>query len=235
LKDHVHKLPSESAAFLRSQESSVRHLQQLYTIVSGLALSDAISTIFRGDIKGDDWYPVLALLAAFVATLIPFFHGAMRHLDDAYLIDEAAPQAKPVSLAVDFFFLFIEGLILFLLAHWLLSPDRFVGFVIALLVVDIVWAVTFHFLSPETRRVSVELQLLFHSPASSDIAQMQWVINNLLFIPVIAVTWWISSSVLDIRSDALALVLAPVIIARTVFDYRKSWAFYFPGPDPRSG
>ncbi len=124
---------------LAKQESSVRHLQLLYTIVAGLALSDAIGALF-GEQAADDAsaWQLLPLLIAFVVTLIPFFHAALRHLDDAYLIDPTAHQVKRGALAADFLFLFFEGCLLFALAHRLEAERVFLGLFSVLLVVDIV-------------------------------------------------------------------------------------------------
>lgn len=227
--DTVSSSPTPTA-FLQKQESSVRHLQQLYTIVSGLALSDAISTIFREDTLREEWLPVLSLLLAFVATLIPFFHGAMRHLDDAYLLDESAFKIRPAGLAVDFFFLFAEGLILFALAHWLGSPDHFISAAITLLVVDIVWAVISHLMSPHTQLASVEPRLLFRSPRRSGITHLQWVTNNSFFVLILTGVW-ATSAAFNVSDSSFAVLVALTMILRTARDYHRSWSIYFPSPE----
>src|SRR5215208_6828429 len=70
----------------RQHESTVRYLQELYTIMVAVALPVAITRMFDERQESAPFrLEVLPLLVTFVATLIPFFHGTLRHLDDTYV------------------------------------------------------------------------------------------------------------------------------------------------------
>lgn len=216
------------ASTLAKQESSVRHLQQLYTIVAGLALSDAVGELFRSGSGVWQGNTTLVLLVAFVVTLVPFYHGALRHLDDVYLIDVQGHQVRRAGLAVDFVFLFVESCLLFAIAHRLADPERFFLLFVLLLVVDIGWAVAQHFAAPQSRRVAAELQLLFRSPRSSFVAPMIWAQNTLLFVNLLLTCWSIVDPWLGLEKMGSAILVAVLAVARTINDYRRSWDFYFP-------
>jgi hypothetical protein len=214
---------------LAKQESSVRHLQTLYTIVAGLALSDAIGWLFREDrLGGQSVWDLAPMLVAFVVTLVPFYHGALRHLDDNYLIDQSAHEVKATSLAVDFVFLFLESCLLFVLAHLIDRTDIFLLLFLGLLVVDIVWAVVFHVTSPTSRRATTELALLFTSKDKHLGAQLKWTANNLMFVVIGGAAGAIFVWGGDVASEWERVVIMIVAVLRTINDYRISWDFYFP-------
>ncbi len=217
-----------SRSSLAKQESSVRHLQQLYTIVAGLALSDAVAQLFGGDAGGWNRGTGLLLLLAFVATLIPFYHGTMRHLDDVYLIDAMAHEVRRVGLAVDFVFLFAESCLLFAMAHRLDDPPRFFLFFVVLLVVDVAWLVGGYFAALDSRRAAIELQLLFRPRRGHLIAPLVWAKNNVLFIALALGAWLVGRRWVTLDGTASAALVALFALARTANDYRLSWDFYFP-------
>lgn len=218
---------------LARQESSVRHLQALYTIVAGLALSDAIGWLFReGRTGGPGPWELLPLLVAFVVTLVPFFHGALRHLDDSYLIDPAARTVKRGALATDFVFLFGESCLLFALAHRMDRAGAFLALFALLLLVDVAWAVAFHLATPTSRRRTPDVRALLSPRGENPIFQLRWAANNVAFLLVVG-CW---AAVLGVGPDAnphlqRAATMA-IAVARTASDYRVSWDFYFPpAPD----
>jgi hypothetical protein len=224
------RITEKTRPSLAKQESSVRHLQQLYTIVAGLALSDAVGQLFRGDAGGWNETTGLLLLAAFVVTLIPFYHGAMRHLDDVYLIDAAADRVRRVALAVDFAFLFAESCVLFAMAHQLANPPRFFLFLVLLLVVDVAWLVGGYVAAQPSHRLAMELQLLFRPRRGQAIAPLVWTKNNLFFIALAIVASLILRLWPGLDEAPSAALLTLFALARTANDYRLSWDFYFPSP-----
>lgn len=228
---------SHSDTFLRKQESSVRRLQSLYTIVSGLALSDAVATLVREDIQGQEWIATISLLIAFVITLIPFFHGAMRHLDDVFLIDPDR-RLKTTSLAVDFGFLFLEGLLLFLLAHWIVEPERFFWALPALLVIDVVWAIVTHIHSNQREGDRSRRGRTLVVEILTAIQVAKWAMINIVCIGVL-IALVVLRLVVDRYSSASpslivqgsAVLIGATAVARTVVDYAHSWNFYFPSQE----
>lgn len=213
---------------LAKQESSVRHLQQLSTIVAGFALSDAVGQLFRGDTGSQHGSVGLLLLAAFVVTLISFYHGAMRHLDDVYLISASAHEVRRAGLAVDFAFLFAESCVLFTMAHRLGDPPRFFLFLVLLLVVDVAWVIGGYVAAPPSHRLTMESQLLFRLPRGQFFAPLTWARNNLLFIALALGAWLLHRRWSGLDEAPIAVLLTLFALARTVNDYRLSWDFYFP-------
>src|SRR5690349_19220544 len=92
------------------REKAVKSLVALYTVVMGVALSLAVRGLIdeRGGLETVT-LPDLLLFVAFVGTLFPFFHGALRHLDDAYVENKNA-NVREGALVVDFVLLFIHAL-----------------------------------------------------------------------------------------------------------------------------
>jgi hypothetical protein len=206
--------PEESMESARV--SSMRHLQTLYTVVVGIALTVALEDITKTDggqvplIKSMD--PVL-LLIALIVTMLPFYHGALRHLDATY-IERDARHLRSFALLADFVILFVEGCLFLLIARQLGNPHWFaIGFA-ALLAVDIVWSIVAHF--------------EFTHPVA-DKAEWKWAQNNTAALLVLGCyltagklmtgSWvghWLAGGVLAIS------------LARTIVDYARSWRFYYP-------
>lgn len=196
--------------------SSMRHLQTLYTVVVGIALTVALEDITRTDggqvplIKSLD--PVL-LLIALIVTMLPFYHGALRHLDVTY-IERDARNLRSFALLADFVVLFVEGCLFLLIARQLGNPQWFALGLAALLAVDIAWGVVAHF--------------EFTQPAL-DKPEWKWVQNNTAALfsigcyatagKLISGTWsghWLAGGILSIA------------VIRTIVDYARSWRFYYP-------
>jgi len=172
------------------------------------------------------------MLIAFVVTLIPFFHGALRHLDDNYLIDEGVHRVKRTALAVDFGFLFTESCLLFALAHRIDQTNVFFLLFLTLLTVDIVWAIVFHLTSSIDRRPISELVALFSPKGHNLVAQLTWAANNLRFVAVIGVVGPFILWGIDHQPAVARFAVMTLAILRTTNDYRMSWDFYFPPAQP---
>ena len=122
-----------------ARHSAVKHLQDLYTVVVGLGLTLAITklidlTTTLNAISMERF----ATFLVYVVTLIPLYHGSLRHLDAAYLETKVRP--KYGILMLDWGLLFVQSCLLLGLA--LLTPrfgDFVKGFII-LLAFDCSWA-----------------------------------------------------------------------------------------------
>src|SRR6185437_11887329 len=117
----------------KKMENSVRSLSNLYTVIIGVALSLAVVKLVEGGtgLKAAT-IPSILLFAAFVVTLLPFYHGALRHIDDAYIESEGA-NIKDGALVVDLILLFIHGIVFVVLALLIAIPDEFAWVLIVLL------------------------------------------------------------------------------------------------------
>jgi lysylphosphatidylglycerol synthetase-like protein (DUF2156 family) len=141
-------------------------------------------------------------------TLVPFYHGAERHLEDAY-VDNPREGANPRRLLFDFAILFIEACVLLGAAAVVRYPQALLVALIALWVVDIVWGLT--------ARVVFQLR--------DEV--MTWALINSVavigFSLLLVVAW-----TTDVGDVVLGLLLLATSLIRTIADYRSSWSFYFP-------
>ena len=155
-----------------SRVSSVKHLQTLYTVVVGVALTVAledISATAPGQISLLSSVDAVLLLVAFIATLLPFYHGALRHLDVTW-IEKEGRDVKSGALLADFVILFIEGCLFLLIARQLSSPFHFGVGLASLLAIDVIWGVVAH---------------AAFTQHGADKAEWKWVENNVVAVVVI--------------------------------------------------
>src|SRR5215218_1845525 len=151
---------------------SVDTLKQLYSVVIALALTEAIvSLVTRTDTGVTVHYAALPWFVALVVTLIPFHHGAMRHLDDAYVFDPVR-HPKPTFL-LDYLILFTEAGTLVWLGLVLTSPQAFLSGYTLLLIIDVFWAVATRFLTNSFEKVQY------------------WLYTNIATLLVIALFHWV--------------------------------------------
>src|SRR5215218_1854450 len=89
-------------------KESVNTLKQLYSVVIALALTEAIvSLVSRTDTSVTVHYAAVPWCIGLVFTLIPFHHGAMRHLDEAYTFPTV--RYRKWTFLVDYLILFAEA------------------------------------------------------------------------------------------------------------------------------
>jgi hypothetical protein len=196
-------------------ENSIKSLINLYTVVIGAALSLAIAGIIDGKIglTSVGWVSVL-LFISFVATLFPFFHGALRHLDDAFVENENV-NIRSGALIIDFLLLFLHGLAFLVLSQLLKRPSNFAWFLFAVLAIDVIWGIFAHFASSSGKELS---------------AESKWTIINFIFI-CIGASYLVSQDIyLDYEKDSLKLAILVTIgcVARSAVDYLWCRELYFP-------
>ena len=194
------------------QANSVRNLENLYSVVIGLGLSLGMYNLVDASqspipLKGK----LLPFFGSYLVTLIPFYHGALRHLDARY-IEGVDPNA--IALLGDFFVLFLESCIFFALALLLSSPSYYTCALVALFIVDSVWG-----------GVS---RMLF----SSARPESQWAFLNaiiaVVLVVLLALMHGLPPKIPDPTGADLAYAVLAISIGRTVVDYRMTWKFYFP-------
>lgn len=148
-------------------------------------------------------YATLPWFVAFVVTLIPFYHGALRHVDEAYIFTRVRP--RDLTFLVDYLILFSEAGVLFLLALVIDEPQSFLYVFALLLLVDLAWAIMTHFLTNRFEEVRT------------------WATINFVSLLVMALIHW--TPMLDAAEPVYLVVLA---VLRTAADYTFAWKFYFP-------
>jgi len=199
----------------RKKENSVRSLINLYTVVMGVALSLAITKLIDAQ-TGFSTVTVSSglLFVAFIATLFPFYHGALRHLDDAY-IENSNPHIKDGALVVDFLLLLLHGIGFVVLSILITVPNHFAWALVVLLSIDVVWGVFVHFGS---------------SSRDEQIAEWKWTIINFIFV-VLSIWYLIANGIYMATMQEPLKLAIPIAIActvRTLADYLWSKDFYFP-------
>jgi hypothetical protein len=191
-----------------SQKRSVEHLQELYSVVVAIALSLAVDRLLPATGPGLRGR-ALVLLLALLVTLIPFYHGALRHLDELYG-HGSGRAAHSFSVLVDFLLLFLESCAFLALAVSITRPATFAWLFLALLALDVAWAyLTRYLVTP-----------------SEQATQETWLKVNLFFGSVLLVILVVIFSAGWGSTAALAYVVFAVALTRTVADYALSWKFY---------
>lgn len=194
--------------------NSVRSLQTLYTVVIGVALSSAtVNLISSGDLSKITLKSMLLFLS-FSLTLIPFFHGAMRHLDDAYLENDSK-HIKNGALLFDFLLLFIHGIVFVVLSFFIKEALTFLLVLLGVLTVDVVWGLFAHFASSSKGKKN---------------AESKWVWMNFVFVCLfvfyLSVTNLLATE--NYNQTNLAVMVFIGCLIRSVVDYVWGWQFYFP-------
>jgi hypothetical protein len=188
---------------------SIDSLQRLYTIVIGLAVTEALRGFLSPPaLPVEPWWANWRPLAVLLLTVVPFYHGANGHLDQTYLYGfEGQRREKRYALLIDFAVLFLEGILFFALALSLSDFGRFVKEFQALLLLDVIWAVI----------------VILTGPSSKDAAHaMKWAGLNLA--AVVAVTFVQDTAIL-VAGSRPKWVLG-IALLRTVADYGLCWNFY---------
>lgn len=202
------------------REQSVRHLANLFTVIVGLGLSTAIYNLVDANgrvvIASTE---TIILCIAYAATLLPFYHGAMRHLDDRYTGSDTA-HVRDGALLADFVILFVEGCWFIAIAVLVKRPVEYAQGFALLLVLDVLWGA---------------LALLAFSPKKPGLAESKWTIINFVTVIVLSVILYWHDIVPFLPrgrgpEDLLrfSVGIAFIAIVRTILDYWWAWDIYYP-------
>jgi len=194
---------------------SIDSLQRLYTIVVGLAVTEALRVFLIAQTPPlQPWFANWRSLVVLLVTIVPFYHGANAHLDQSYLYGFAGKRReKRYALLLDFCVLFLEGVLFFALAVSLNDFSLSVRIFQAILLIDVLWA----------------LFVFFTGDSSKDAKHaLKWGALNVAAFAAV-------SGVLD--SAQLVEAARPnwvlgIALLRTVVDYGICWDFYMARPYP---
>jgi hypothetical protein len=230
-----------------SRANSVKHFQSLYSVVVAAALSVGVyefgSVLSRNNLSFSQWHlwfnPALLLLT-FIVTLIPFFHGNLRHWDALYIERHTRVYADYSMFLAESFFLFGESLLLIGLALTL-RPDMITFHLVLLALLfacDAGWAK----LSSHLNRGEIDPPGFTGSQRPSDEwrdkvmkVEEKWFWGN-IWAFVVASCLAVLACVLS-RPQMAALpelgvlfflILLFCAIARTWYDYYSGEDLYFP-------
>jgi hypothetical protein len=197
------------------RQNAVRSLSSLYTVVIGVALSlSAVQLVNRSGGILSIPLAELLLFLSFIFTLVPFYHGALRHLDDAYL-ENSNLHIRAGALILDVLLLISHGMVFVVLSLLLAKPGQFAWLLVAVLAVDVVWGALVYYGA---------------STHSKDGAEGKWALINLIFVVVSGVLLLSFDIGLQLQVDPtkVSAGVFAVSLLRTIADYGLCWAFYFP-------
>jgi hypothetical protein len=197
-----------------ARQNSVSQLAELYNVVIGVSLSIGIynsvdSSAFPIPIKLNQ----IINVATFVIILVPFYHGAVRHLFATYVEGGGSARIKNGALLADFFLLFLEGCVFVLLASILGETERFVCVLILLLLLDSIWGF---------------LAWLAFTGAQAQYAECRWALLNVFTAALIGVLLVFHEDIFLSKPLLSQAAFFAILAVRTIFDYYFNWSFYFP-------
>ena len=198
----------------RSLERSVDSLERIFAFIVALAVTDAIRVTFLGGSQNPTLrWPTATVFAAFLAflvTIVPFYHGMNRHLEECYIRRE--PRAEG-ALLFDFVFFFVEASLLFAITASLRDPNLGSFFFLGILLfIDVVWA-------------TISNRIHYGQKAHGITT---WTTVNLTMITVGAAIYFVAAKGAALSAEWQASLLLVVAVLRSVLDYYFTWDFYFP-------
>ena len=201
---------------------SIDSLQRLYTIVVGLALTLALSGYLNpppalntsgATVPAETHIAVLLIM---IVTLVPFYHGANRHLDATHVFVAENDAPPRYALMIDFCALFAEGIFMVMMGLSIVNEGRFLSLFSVLLLIDIGWAAF--------ARFTVRTE-----PGRKATAKWFWI--NIVAVSVLYV---VRVTPLLPPENRLTGALG-VASLRTLVDYVLCWDFYVPAPRSSGG
>ncbi len=204
--------------------STTASLKNIVTIVAGLAITNAIVSLFvvnnSADLGNADLQASL-LFGLLLLNIIRFHHGNIRHLDTTYTSEPGKvgvthkPTGSAAKTPLDFFVIFFQALIFALLSFLLRKPGEFVALFTALIAIDVLWYLGVHGMVVDP---------------SSFQHQKKWTMNNVVTLVALLIVIAVGGK---IGTVAYFYSSAVVIFANTAVDFWISWPFYFPGAENR--
>lgn len=202
--------------------STIASLKNIVTIVAGLAITNAIISLFVVNNVADFTSATpktFLLFAIFLLNIIRFHHGNMRHLDTTYTPEPGkvglthSPVGSAGKTALDFFVIFFQTVGFAVLSFLLRQSSEFVVLFTSLIAIDVLWFLGVHGMVTDP---------------SSFLHQKKWTINNV--VTLLALLILIASSA-NLGDTVYFYLCFGCILLNTVVDFWISWAFYFPGAE----
>ena len=131
------RLAAQNSLDREALKLSVQSLQRIYAFIIALAFGNSLTKLF---VTPGTQTPDLTrlfteggvLFACFIATVVPFFHGMNRHLDDVYALRRVPkahrgphPPPRNGAIMLDLIIFILEAGLLYLLAAAVLDRRSF--------------------------------------------------------------------------------------------------------------
>lgn len=203
----------------RGRASAVAALKELITIITGLAAANVLFVLMAPTLRSgryslnDIESQRFALALLLVLTLVRFYLGNIRHLDETYVGRLGKAQSSSLFLgptfqiASDFFVVLVQAILLSIAGYLIASPKQFSYVFAAVLLLDAVW---FYF--------------VHHSEGQR---QKAWVLNNIFFGVAFAVVGYLGEGS---AAGINVWWLVAIGVTNLVIDFGTQIEFYFAGP-----
>ncbi|ARU40004.1 hypothetical protein CCB80_02170 [Armatimonadetes bacterium Uphvl-Ar1] len=202
------------------RQHSARSLVSLYTVIIGVSLTFGIAGLIdpKAGLSSIS-VSAIKLFLAYLATLFPFYHGALRHLDDAYFENPISVDKRGI-LIVDFCLLFLHALGFVVLSVLLKLPIDFAHVLLTILTIDVIWGFITYFGSEGKKSFNATLKWALLNFFAVGLGTCYLAVNGILF----------AAGKVPTGMHVVILVFA---LFRTVLDYIICGSFYFPRePEP---
>ena len=201
---------------IEARSNSVKQLCDLYRVVIAIAVGVAFTKII--DVSSTPVPIKVGNLPTFVAiliTIIPFFHGAVRHLFATYVEDGGSSRIKNWAILVDYYILFLNGGFFVALAWTIGSTKDFLWVFTGVLALDSIWGL---------------LAYLGFAGSNSQKAEMKWAVINFFAVAVLVVLLiaWDALIANGLTDSRMAQLIAVIAVIRSAIDYFTSIEFYCP-------
>ena len=104
----------------------IDHFKRVYTIVVGLAITEAVKRLFPLD-PDDPPVSAIWMFATFFITLVPIFHGGDRSLDVKYLSSSPATFGRRLSYLWDVYMLLLTAILFVCIAETIPQQVKVAG------------------------------------------------------------------------------------------------------------
>lgn len=204
------------AQSFEARSNSVKQLCDLYRVVIAIAVGLAFHNII--DAKAEP-IPVrtdyVATFLALIVTVIPFFHGAVRHLFATYVEAGGSTRIRNWAILIDYYLLFLEGGLFVALASTLGVTTSFLIIFALVLTVDCVWGL---------------LASVGFAGSYSQKAEIKWAAINFVTV-IFLILLYIFAPVLlrnGLSDSDIQILILLIAVVRTACDYVFNHRFYCP-------
>lgn len=193
-----------------------QNLQIFYSVIVGLSLVQAVSNVIdvtRGAVPMK--VELLPFFISFLVTLLPLYHGVLRHLENAHP-GQITRRNRGGAWLADFFLIGMEGCLFVALGVLVVTPEFFAWVLAGLFGLNSIRAFGAYFFAPRDVRSGAELR---------------WALINLATAEILIIYFtWIGPlpPTAGLGEPALAPAILAITLGRTVTDYVFCWNFYFP-------
>lgn len=196
-----------------SRRSAVNSLKELVVILSGITITFAITAIAKEAKNANGAFPgELGLFLILVLSIIRFYHGNMRLLDDSYL-DHLEGGSTERNIILDFSVILVTSIAFAAMGAFIDQPVFFFSCFAMILIMDGLWGV-----------LCISANNIDAIPI-----QRHWMGNNFVCGSTILIIFNVSlSHPLLFRGVSPTLIIAACALGSTFYDFAVSWRFYFP-------